>query len=64
MDETPIAVNPLNKKQLITGGNDYNCTSTSYRGFWTSNNGGKKWSGACGIDVTGSVGRRRSRRRV
>ena len=56
VDETPIAVNPLNRKQLITGGNDYNCTSTSYRGFWTSNNGGTTWSGGCGIDVTGQTG--------
>src|SRR5205085_5395444 len=40
VDETPIAVNPINSKQLITGGNDYNCTSSTYRGFWTSNNGG------------------------
>lgn len=56
VDETPIAVNPLNSKQLITGGNDYNCTATSYRGFWTSNNGGKSWAGACGKDVAGSTG--------
>src|SRR5579871_510135 len=56
VDETPIAVNPLNKKELITGGNDYNCTSGSYRGFWVSDDGGKKWSGACGLDVTGESG--------
>jgi len=56
VDETPISVNPLNAKQLITGGNDYNCTSTSYRAFWTSNNGGKTWAGGCGKDVTGSTG--------
>lgn len=56
VDETPIAVNPLNSKELITGGNDYNCTSGSYRGFWTSNNGGKKWSGGCGQNITGQSG--------
>lgn len=56
VDETPIAVNPLNAKQMITGGNDYNCTSGSYRGFWTSNNGGKTWSGGCGLDVSGESG--------
>lgn len=56
VDETPIAVNPLNRKQMITGGNDYNCTSGSYRGFWISNNGGTKWSGGCGLDVTGQSG--------
>jgi len=56
VDETPIAINSLNKKQLITGGNDYNCTSSSYRGFWVSNNGGKTWSGGCGVDLSGSGG--------
>lgn len=56
VDETPIAINPRNKLQLITGGNDYNCTGTSYRGFWTSNDHGKTWFGACGIDVTGQTG--------
>jgi len=56
VDETPIAVNPLNKKQLITGGNDYDCTSGSLRGFWVSNDGGSKWSGGCGVDVTGETG--------
>jgi hypothetical protein len=53
VDETPIAVNPLNAKQLITGGNDYACGSV--RGFWTSNDGGKTWSGACAQDVSGST---------
>ena len=56
VDETPIAVNSLNAKQLITGGNDYNCTSSSYRGFWTSNDAGKTWAGACAKDETGSSG--------
>jgi hypothetical protein len=56
VDETPIAVNPLNKKQMITGGNDYNCTSSTYRGFWVSNNGGKTWSGACGLGYNGATG--------
>ncbi|HEY2445208.1 MAG TPA: sialidase family protein [Rhizomicrobium sp.] len=55
VDETPIAVNPLNGKELITGGNDYNCGS-SLRGFWTSSNGGKKWTGGCGVDLNGSGG--------
>ncbi len=56
VDETPVAINPLNPKQVITGGNDYNCTNTSYRGFWTSSDGGTKWSGACGLDVQGAGG--------
>ena len=53
VDETPIAANPLNPKQLITGGNDYACSSV--RGFWTSNDGGKTWSGACAKDESGST---------
>ena len=56
VDETPIAVNPLKPKQLITGGNDYNCTSSTYRGFWTSNDGGNTWSGACGKGYNGASG--------
>ena len=56
VDETPIAVSPLNKKHMITGGNDYNCTSGSYRGFWVSDNGGKTWKGGCGLDVAGQTG--------
>ena len=52
VDETPIAVNPANPLQLITGGNDYACTAV--RGFWTSNDGGKTWSGACAEEVNGA----------
>ncbi|HLY05499.1 MAG TPA: sialidase family protein [Rhizomicrobium sp.] len=55
VDETPIAVNPRNQMQLITGGNDYNC-SNNLRAFWTSNDRGKTWSGACAVDVTGQSG--------
>lgn len=53
VDETPIAVNPVNTKQLITGGNDYACAAV--RGFWTSNDGGKTWSGSCAQEVSGST---------
>lgn len=56
VDETPIAVNPLNGKQLISGGNDYACTASGYRGFWTSNSGGSKWAGACGKTYKNSGG--------
>lgn len=52
VDETPVAVNPLNNKQLITGGNDYACTAV--RGFWTSNDGGKTWAGGCAQEISGS----------
>lgn len=56
VDETPIAVNLLNRKQMITGGNDYDCTSGSYRGFWVSNDGGKTWAGGCGVNISGQSG--------
>lgn len=54
VNETPIAVNPLNPRQMITGSNDYNC-NTRFLGFWTSGNGGKKWSGGCVQSVQGAT---------
>ncbi|MGH6877941.1 MAG: hypothetical protein ACREHV_11285, partial [Rhizomicrobium sp.] len=46
VSETPIAVNPLDPKELITGGMDYNCAK-SLQGFWTSSDGGGTWKGGC-----------------
>jgi hypothetical protein len=43
---TPIAVNPLNPKQLLTGGMDYDCRK-SLQSFWTSSDGGSTWAGGC-----------------
>ncbi|HEX4158401.1 MAG TPA: sialidase family protein [Rhizomicrobium sp.] len=46
VSETPMAVNPINPKELITGGMDYNC-ARSLQSFWTSSDGGSTWSGGC-----------------
>ncbi|HEY6578988.1 MAG TPA: sialidase family protein, partial [Rhizomicrobium sp.] len=46
VSETPLAVNPLDPKQLMTGGMDYNCRK-SLQGFWTSSDGGSTWMGGC-----------------
>jgi hypothetical protein len=55
VSETPIAVNPLNPKELITGGMDYNCTK-SLQGFWTSSDGGTTWAGGCAPLAKGATG--------
>jgi len=44
-NETPVAVNPKNPKQLLTGSNDYNCPNI--QGFYTSNDGGTTWTRTC-----------------
>src|ERR1022692_672593 len=44
-NETPIAVNPRNAKQLLTGANDYNCPNI--QGFYTSGDGGSTWTRTC-----------------
>jgi len=54
VNETPIAANPKNAKQLITGGNDYNCPSL--QGFFTSSNGGTTWSHTCLNTLSGASG--------
>jgi len=45
VNEDPIAANPKNSSQLLTGGNDYNCASL--QGFYTTSNGGKTWTHTC-----------------
>ena len=54
VDETPIAANPNNKKDLLTGGNDYNCGSL--QGFYASSNGGKTWNTTCMNTLSGAFG--------
>lgn len=44
-NETPIAANPNNGKELLTGANDYNCPNL--QGFYASTNGGKTWNVTC-----------------
>ena len=54
-NENPIAVNPAKKSNLLTGGNDYNCTS-SLQGFYASTNGGKTWTATCMDTLSGAFG--------
>ena len=55
VSEAPLAVNPLNSKELIIGGMDYSCRS-SLQGFWTSSDGGSTWSGGCAPVIKGATG--------
>lgn len=41
-NETAIAVNPTNRKNVVAGANDYR-TGSGYSGFYTSFDGGKTW---------------------
>src|SRR5215472_5058188 len=45
VNEDPIAANPVNAQQLLTGGNDYNCSSLL--GFFASANGDSTWNHTC-----------------
>src|SRR5260370_22604621 len=45
VDEDPIAANPSNAADLLTGGNDFNCSSLL--GFYASANGGSTWNRTC-----------------
>jgi hypothetical protein len=45
INEDPIETNPINGRQVLTAGNDYNCST--YTGFFASSNGGATWSHSC-----------------
>jgi hypothetical protein len=45
-NEDPIAANPHNPLQLLTGANDYSCTTT-FQGIYASNDGGSTWNHKC-----------------
>ncbi len=45
VNETPITANPINGNQLMSGGNDYSCSSL--QGFYNSDNGGTTWRQHC-----------------
>jgi hypothetical protein len=51
VNEDPIAVNPTNSQNLLSGGNDYNCANI--QGFFSSSDGGTTWSHVC---LSGSGG--------
>jgi len=54
-NEDPIASNPTNSAQLLTGANDYSCT-TSLQGFYASSDGGSTWTRTCLPAISGGSG--------
>lgn len=53
VSENPIAVDPTNENNLITGANDLTCQSVL--AYFVTTDGGKKWSGGCGAIAPGAV---------
>jgi hypothetical protein len=54
VSETPIASNPLNAAQLLTGGTDNNCSALL--GFYATGDGGSTWNHNCLGTVVGFGG--------
>ena len=54
-NEVPIAANPHNPAQLLTGANDYSC-STTLQGFYASGDGGATWTRTCLPVISGGFG--------
>lgn len=52
VNEDPIAASPLKAKNLLSGGNDYNCPNL--QGFYSSSNGGTSWLHTCLNAASGS----------
>ena len=46
-NETPLAVDPSNGNDLLSGANDYSCSTL--RGFYTSSDGGNTWLRHCSL---------------
>jgi hypothetical protein len=44
-NENPVAVNPRNPQQLLSGANDYNCSNI--QGWYASSDGGATWNHTC-----------------
>ncbi|HJT57216.1 MAG TPA: sialidase family protein [Ktedonobacteraceae bacterium] len=53
-NETPVVANPKKGRDLLTGANDYNCPNI--QGFYSSTNGGRKWSTFCMQSYAGGSG--------
>jgi len=53
-NEDPIATNPRNPNQLLTGANDYSCPN--YQGFYASGDGGATWTRTCLTTIAGGSG--------
>lgn len=45
VNENPVAANPANAMNLLSGANDYNCSTL--QGFFSSSDGGSTWSHTC-----------------
>lgn len=54
-NDDPITHNPSNTAQLLTGANDYNCSS-SVQGFYASSDGGSTWTRTCLPVLAGGYG--------
>jgi len=54
-NEDPIAANPKNLSQLLTGANDYSC-SVTLQGFYASSDGGSTWTRTCLPAISGGSG--------
>lgn len=55
VNEDPVVANLKSPAQLLTGGNDYNCSS-SLQGFYASSNGGSTWNHNCLPTLPGGSG--------
>ena len=53
-NETPVAVNGKNSKQILTGANDYTCSNI--QGFYESTDGGMTWNHTCLNALSGDYG--------
>ncbi len=53
-NETPVTANPTNGENLLSGANDYNCTSL--QGFYESSNAGANWNSTCMNTLPGAFG--------
>jgi hypothetical protein len=53
-NEVPITANPNNASQLLSGSNDYNCSTI--QGFYSSTNGGASWTAHCLPALAGQSG--------
>ena len=54
-NEDPIISNPRNSAQLLTGANDYSC-STTLQGFYATSDGGATWTHTCLPVLAGGFG--------
>ncbi len=53
-NEDPIAANPRNRMQLLSGANDYSCPT--FQGFYASSDGGTTWNHTCLPAIAGGSG--------